>query len=102
MRLTTGKWTLVWQEVKVKTIELLVKTLLIFVAGLTLAQASVPVAVYARIEKVVLEPNPDSPETIQIWGVFSMAKPNSNNEYLPPARGYLYFKLAGDTEAARN
>ena len=49
----------------------------------------------------MLEPNAASPQTIQIWGVFSMAKPNDRNHYLQPARGYLYFKLGGNEEAAR-
>src|SRR5690349_7235300 len=83
------------------TIKLLAKTLLVVVAGVSLAHASDPTAVYARVDKVVLEPNPDSPENIQIWGVFSMALPNDRNDYLPPARGYLYFKLAANKEAAR-
>ncbi len=84
-----------------KTIELLVRALLVFAAGVAVAYASDPVGVYARVDKVVLEPHPDSPETIQVWGVFSMARPNDRNDYLPAARGYLYFKLAADKEAAR-
>ena len=85
-----------------KTIELLVKALLVFTTSCALAQASDRVAVYARVDKVVLEPNPDSPETIQVWGVFSMAKPHDRNDYLPAARGYLYFKLPRDNkEVAR-
>src|SRR5438093_12460038 len=83
------------------TIKLLARTLLVVVAGVSLAHASDPTGVYARVEKVVLEPNSDSPETIQVWGVFSMAKPNDRNDYLPAARGFLYFKLASDKEAAR-
>jgi hypothetical protein len=65
------------------------------------AVASDPTAVYARVDKVVLEPAGGSPETIQLWGVFSLAKPNDRNDYLPPARGYLYFKLMTDAGAAR-
>jgi hypothetical protein len=85
-----------------KTIQLLAQALLVFGASVALAQASNPTAVYARVDKVVLEPNPDSPETIQVWGVFSLAKPNDRMAYLPPARGYLYFKLARyHQEAAR-
>ena len=83
------------------TIKLLLRTLLGIAAGLSLAHASDPTSVYARIDKVVLEPNPDSPENIQVWGIFSMAKPNDRNDYLPPSRGYLYFKLAANKEAAR-
>jgi hypothetical protein len=78
-----------------------VQAVLIFVAALTVAYASDPSAIYARIDTVVLEPSADRPERIQIWGVFSMAKPNDPNDYLPPVRGYLYFELAKDQEAAR-
>ena len=83
------------------TIKLLAKTFLVVAAGVSLAHASDPTAVYARVDKVALEPNSDSPETIQVWGVFSIAVPNDRNDYLPPARGYLYFKLADNREAAR-
>jgi hypothetical protein len=85
----------------VKTIQPVVKALLILAASVALAYASDPIAVYARVDKVVLEPNTDSPEAIQVWGVFSMAKPDERNDYLPPARGYLYFKLGDDPSNAR-
>ena len=84
-----------------KTIKLLAKALVVFGASVALAHASDPTAVYARVDKVVLEPSPDSPKTIQVWGVFSMAKPNDRNAYLPAARGYLYFKLGDNQVAAR-
>jgi hypothetical protein len=83
-----------------KNIKVLAKAF-VFVASAALAHASDPTGVYARVDRVVLKPNSDSPQTIQIWGVFSMAKPNNRNDYLPAARGYLYFKLAGNIEAAR-
>jgi len=63
--------------------------------------ASDPMGVYARVDRVVLEPNGDAPQTIQVWGVFATARPNDPNEYLPPARGYLYFKLPDNARAAR-
>jgi hypothetical protein len=65
------------------------------------AYASDPTAVYARVDKVVLEPNADSPQTIQVWGVFAMAKPDNPNDYMAPVRGYLYFTLIGSNQAAR-
>jgi len=67
----------------------------------TPAHASDPMAVYARVDKVVLEPNTDSPRMIQVWGVFAMAKPDDRNDYLAPARGYLYLTLAGDSRTVR-
>jgi hypothetical protein len=63
--------------------------------------ASDRTAVYARIDKVVLEPTADAPQRAQVWGVFAMAKPNDMNDYLPPARGYLYFALAANPQAAQ-
>lgn len=67
----------------------------------TPAYASDPTAVYARVDKVVLEPNADSPQAIQVWGVFAMAKPDDRNDYLAPVRGYLYFTVIGGNQAAR-
>jgi hypothetical protein len=93
-----------------KTVDHLVKTLLMVALGVTAAHASDSVAVYARVDKVVLEPHADSPETIQVWGVFSLARAEwhwnartyrAGDDYFPPSRGYLYFKLAGDRETAR-
>jgi hypothetical protein len=75
--------------------------LLTLASGVTTAYASDHTAVYALIDKVVLEPNNDHPDRVQVWGVFAIAKPGSF-DYLAPQRGYLYFKLADDTQAARN
>jgi hypothetical protein len=77
------------------------RVFLIAMAGFALAHASDFTGVYARIDKVVLEPNSDSPERIQIWGVFSLADPADRQNFLPPARGYLYFKLDSNPKAAR-
>jgi hypothetical protein len=84
-----------------KMIKLIARVLLVFAASVALAYASDFTAFYARVDKVILESNPDSPETIQVFGVFSMAKPNDRNDYLPAARGYLYFRLAYNPGAAR-
>jgi hypothetical protein len=40
--------------------------------------------VYAIVEKVVLEPNENSPERIQIWGVFSVARSYTQYEDVYP------------------
>jgi hypothetical protein len=76
-------------------------------AGIALSlgtsQASDWVAAYALVDKVVLEPDADKPEQIQIWGVFATAKPNDRNLYDAPRRGYLYFKLPQEKkDLARN
>jgi hypothetical protein len=84
-----------------KAAGLIGKVLLASLICVTLAYASDPTAVYARIDRVVLEPNADAPQAMQVWGVFAMAKPDDRNDYLPPARGYLYFSLTGGGQAAR-
>src|SRR6185295_2847248 len=48
--------------------------------------ASDLIAVYARVDRVVLAPNAESPQTIQVFGVFSVAVPANPNDYQPPAR----------------
>jgi hypothetical protein len=62
-------------------------------AGAVATFASDRVAVYAKIDRVVLEPNAEAPATVQIWGVFSIAQRGNPNDYQPAARGYLYYTL---------
>jgi hypothetical protein len=52
---------------------------------------SVPVGVYARVDKVVLEPDATAPERIQVWGAFALARADDRNTYDSAQRGYLYF-----------
>jgi hypothetical protein len=60
------------------------------------------IGVYARIDKVVLEPNADAPERIQLWGAFALASKQDRNSYEPAERGYLYFSLTpGKEEVCR-
>jgi hypothetical protein len=89
------------KEATMKAAGLIGKVLLVLSACATPAYASDPVAVYARVDKVVLEPNSDSPQAIQIWGVFALARPDDRNDYLTPVRGYLYFTLKDNSRAAR-
>jgi hypothetical protein len=75
---------------------------LVLVGGV---RASDPTGIYARIEKVVLEPNDAKPERIQIWGTFALAKDRrvSIDEYDPPIKGYLYYSLVpGKEDQCRN
>jgi hypothetical protein len=63
--------------------------------------ASGPIAVYALVDKVALEPNADKPERIRISGVFITAEERSD-VYSAPQSGYLYFGLPrGYDELAR-
>jgi len=57
------------------------------------------IGVYARVDKVVLEPNDAAPERIQIWGAFATASKDNRNDYLPPQRGYLYYSIKPDKAA---
>ena len=70
-------------------------------AAAHLAYASDRVAVYAKVDRVVLQPNAGAPDTIQVFGTFSIAERNNPNDYRPAARGYLYYRLPAKRDAAR-
>lgn len=60
------------------------------------------IGIFARVDKVVFEPNADAPERIQIWGAFALAGRENGSFYRPAQRGYLYFSLKpGKEEACR-
>jgi len=80
-----------------QAIQSLFRNLLVFVSVVPVLTASDFIGVYAKIVRVVIEN-----DTAQIWGVFAAAKPNDRNDYLPPVRGYLYFKLGPNAEVTRN
>ena len=82
-----------------KPIRLIASVLLVLAAAVPLS-ASDPIAVYARIDRVVLEPNAEAPDAVQLWGVFALAAPDNPNYYRPAARGYLYFKAPADKSLA--
>jgi hypothetical protein len=48
---------------------------------------------YARVDKVVFEPNAQAPERIQIWGAFAIASKANRYDYDTAQRGYLYFTI---------
>src|SRR5437870_822109 len=85
-----------------KTMRVVLGAVIVVGAGL-IAHASDRVAVYAKVDKVVFEPNEQAPERVQVWGVFSVAdwRNNNMNDYQPTARGYLYFTLGKNPEIAR-
>jgi hypothetical protein len=68
--------------------------------AMSVVHASDRTGVYARIDKVVMEPDDRAPQRIQIWGVFSMADVRNPFDYLPAHAGYLYFSLPGNTTLA--
>ncbi|HEY3136943.1 MAG TPA: hypothetical protein VGL29_13015 [Blastocatellia bacterium] len=51
------------------------------------------IGVYARVDKVVLEPNDAAPERVQIWGAFAIASKEDRSTYQPAKRGYLYYSV---------
>jgi hypothetical protein len=58
--------------------------------------------IYARVDKVVFEPNESAPERIQIWGAFALATKDSRYDYDAAQRGYLYFSVKpGKEEVCR-
>ena len=61
--------------------------------------ASDMVGVYAVVEKVVVEPNENAPERIQIWGAFALADQKNGSNYEPGQRGYLYYMCPSGQES---
>jgi hypothetical protein len=59
------------------------------------AHASDRIGIYAVVDRVVLEPNEQNPERIQVWGAFAVATRNDRDNYDAVQRGYLYFTAAG-------
>jgi hypothetical protein len=76
-----------------RTIAALIACFSIWVLTLKTAAYSDWTGVYARIDKVVFEPNATAPERIQVWGAFALASKQDRNSYDPAERGYLYFSL---------
>jgi hypothetical protein len=54
------------------------------------------IGIYGIVNKVVLEPDENAPERIQIWGLFAVPVPISSGLYRAPRRGILYFSLPSD------
>jgi len=80
-----------------KPLKLFLIALILMIGAMELA-ASGSVAIYAIVEKVVLEPSDSAPDRVQIWGVFTLADGGPNSSLtLTPQRGYLYFFLPGVT-----
>ncbi|HEV3141686.1 MAG TPA: hypothetical protein VGY57_14275, partial [Vicinamibacterales bacterium] len=63
------------------------------------AHASGPIAVYAKVDRVVMEPNEQAPDRIQVWGAFSIANTSKSQDFSTPAGGYLYYRLPAKSEA---
>jgi hypothetical protein len=61
------------------------------------ARASDPAGVYARVDRVTLEPNEQNPERIKIWGAFALAA-GKGDSYREPECGYLYFQIVPGQE----
>lgn len=62
-------------------------------AGLAV-NASVPLGVYAIVDKVVLEPSDAQPERVQVWGTFALWEDGEGMIFRTPGKGYLYYSCA--------
>jgi hypothetical protein len=68
------------------------EAMVLAVAWMAPAKASDPVGIYARVDRVSMEPNEQAPERIKVWGAFSVAA-GRGDTYLAPECGYLYFQV---------
>src|SRR4029453_11411541 len=73
----------------------------LLMAAVAAPLASDPVSVYAKVDRVVLEPDGEAPTAIQVWGVFSIAAATRGSDYQPAARGYPYFNVGRNAVMAR-
>jgi hypothetical protein len=74
----------------------MMRTVLVVCGALLLtapARASDPVAIYAILDKVELEPSEGQPERLRLWGTFCLSQGNAGSEYAAPAKGFIYFTL---------
>ena len=74
----------------------------VLLAGAIHLGASGPLGIYGIVEKVVFEPNEQSPERIQVWGAFAYVEGGGGSQGLTISaakRGYLYFRTAPTDEA---
>ena len=69
------------------------------VGAATESSASGPIAAYAIVENVVLEPNSTTPDRIQVWGVFMLEMSPQSSTYASPQRGYLYYRIPSNNDA---
>lgn len=58
--------------------------------------ASVPLGVYAIVDRVILEPEGADPQRIQIWGTFALWDEKAGLGYQAPERGYLYYTCSNE------
>lgn len=67
----------------------------VLLAGGVSLSASGPLGIYGIVEKVILEPNDQSPERIQVWGAFAYVDGGVGQSLTVSAakRGYMYFRL---------
>jgi hypothetical protein len=73
-----------------------------FVILIGSAHASDPIGVFGKIDKAVLSPSEDAPETIQLWGSFCLADKKDRDSYQAPQKGYMLFKVPSEkAEVAR-
>lgn len=79
---------------KTRTLVVLIALSLTTLAAAVTVRASVPVGVYAVVEKVVLEPADSGAQRVQIWGVFAVWDKKSDSGYRSPERGYLYYNCS--------
>jgi hypothetical protein len=84
-----------------KITTLLAVVIAVVATAAAVLRASDRVAVYAKVDKVIIEPSTGEPATLQVWGVFSVAQTGNPNDYQPAARGYLYYRLPSRADLAR-
>ena len=79
---------------KISTFRAVIGLCFAAVFAAVVASASVPLGVYAVVDKVVLEPADTEPQRVQIWGMFALWDEQAGLGFRTPARGYLYYSCS--------
>src|SRR5271165_2978580 len=61
---------------------------------------NVSIGIYAIVDQIAFEPDDGSPNSVRISGIFVVPVRMSSGSYHSPQRGYLYFRIAPETEQA--
>jgi hypothetical protein len=80
----------------------LILACVVLLAGAVHLGASGPLGIYGIVEKVVFEPNEQSPDRVQVWGAFAYVEGGVGQSLTisKPARGYLYFRTVPANDVA--
>ena len=83
-----------------KPLQILAIAAVLLAGSSALFAKTATIGIYAIIDRVTLEADGASPDTIRIYGVFVIPVPKSGESYQAAQRGYMEFRIRPDLEEA--